>query len=461
MKTSVFSILSLAVFCLCLNVSCSENSRTSQPGAAGTQNNPPTTGGSYVDGTTDGNGGNGVDGKMYESYIVNPIELPAFKNVILDQLKIFEAILPRSGPDAYTDEDILRQRERAKKIFLGKTWYIAPISLKSLNKKSIGVEFSQENTEQLAIQTEHEVWINADAFNKMTEKEQATLIVHELTMTFYLNAQKGDRDFCKMFDAPDASCGDITDNKPRKEKLDQTDYQKIRAATNFFMSMTKDTKYSDIMALSTSFRPLTEEQQESNDFDSEQPTPDWDKQKVQPFVVITALKAATVAKQLDGPCTVGGTKKQCTFEVSQTDGNSLTITVTDANSKEVLRTATIPIGQDPIYFEKLKRKSAPSTKYFSFSIRSGLPPVESADTSETYSIDVLVSDWENAPSSTSDVVGLALSKTIWTTTKSIRSSDHQPCRDMMGITTAENQILLGTASTFKTLLGKSGSNSCD
>jgi hypothetical protein len=458
MKTSVFSILSLAVFCLCLNVSCSENSRSSQPGAAGNQTNPPTAGGSYVDGTTDGNGGNGVDGRMYESYIVDPTELPAFKNVILDQLKIFEAILPRSGPDAYTDEDILRQREKAKLLFLGKTWYIAPISLKSLNKKSIGVEFSQENTEQLAIQTEQEVWINAEAFNKMTEKDQATLIVHELTMTFYLNAQKGNRDFCKMFGAPDSNCADIPDNKPRKEKLDQTDYQKIRAATNFFMSITKDTKYSDITALSASFRPLTEEEQEANDFNTESATKDWEKQKVQPFVVITALKAATVAKQLDGPCTVGGTKKQCSFEVSQTDGNSLTITITDANSKEVLGNATIPIGKDPIYFEKLKRKSAPSTKYFSFSIRSGLPTDE---TSETYSVDVLVSDWENAPSNTSNVVGLALNKTIWTTTKSVRSSDNQPCRDMMGITTRENQILLGISSTFKVLVNKSGSNSCD
>jgi hypothetical protein len=130
----------------------------------------------FIDGTSDSGGGNGIENKAYEAYIVKPENLPAYKNIVAPKLKKILALSPIGA-------------EKALPLFqrwvLYKTWYIAPVSLGTISKEVIGVSFSKDNTEQLAIQTKRSIWMNSTRFHQMSQDDQATLIIHEMVMSLY------------------------------------------------------------------------------------------------------------------------------------------------------------------------------------------------------------------------------------------------------------------------------------
>lgn len=193
-----------------------------------------------IEGTTDGGGGNAIDNRMLESYIVKPEELTASKVHLGTKIaKIF-------GQD---------QEPSGNAVFRFKTWYLVPTSLKNISKKALGIEFTEDQTQQVAIQTKDEVWIDANLFNKMTTEEQAKLILHEALMTFYMTKFMTLKELCDRNEkAGYPSCNmtpgqykAIEDSfKPEKERpLEAQDYNAIRTMTSWLWESNSNLNKSD------------------------------------------------------------------------------------------------------------------------------------------------------------------------------------------------------------------------
>lgn len=67
-----------------------------------------------------------------------------------------------------------------RRVFTDKAWYLGPENAEVLPSGKIGVSF--KTTQQLAIQSKHEVWIARDSFARLTSAEKARLVVHEMLM---------------------------------------------------------------------------------------------------------------------------------------------------------------------------------------------------------------------------------------------------------------------------------------
>lgn len=184
-----------------------------------------------VDGTSDSGGGNGIENKAYEAYIVKPENLPAYKTYIEPKMQQIRSLMPKEADPKILDRWLLY-----------KTWYLAPVELKTISKEIIGVSFASDKTEQLAIQTRKSVWLDSVKFNKMTMQDQATLMIHEMVMSLYYLKNKSWEDVCKEKIFFSAQCTqqaiDIyNDIFPGEEPrpFDHTDYENIRAVTGIFM----------------------------------------------------------------------------------------------------------------------------------------------------------------------------------------------------------------------------------
>lgn len=215
-------LIALALFVSTFLMSCTNSS--SSPG-------PKIT----VDGTSDSGGGNGIENKVYEAYIVKPENLNAFKNYIEPKFKQILSALPNGG-----------KRDLLIRWLLYKTWYIAPVELKTISKEVIGVSFSNDQTEQLAIQTRKSVWIDSRKFNQMSQQDQALLIIHEMTMSLYYLKFKSWKEVCTeklmYIHTQLKSCSDIDElnllnslfpgSEPKP--FDSIDYENIRTVAGIF-----------------------------------------------------------------------------------------------------------------------------------------------------------------------------------------------------------------------------------
>jgi hypothetical protein len=123
-------------------------------------------------GTSDSGGGTGVDGKVFESYIVDPTELPAYKQFVAPLLKNIKT----ERPDGTQFDQVIKI----------KTWYIAPVDLEKINKDILGISFVKSDTQQIARQTMKEVWIDKHLYDQMAPQEQGQLLLHEFVMNIYL-----------------------------------------------------------------------------------------------------------------------------------------------------------------------------------------------------------------------------------------------------------------------------------
>lgn len=198
---------------------------------------------SPVNGTSDTGGGNGIENKAYEAYIVQTDQLPAYKALIEPKIKSILAMSPK-GDQALP---IL------KKWLLYKTWYIAPVALNTISKDVIGISFSKDQTEQLALQTKKSIWINSHRFNQMTLQDQATLIIHEMVMSLYYLKYKSWEDICTEKIYPDFKCDPTqldlmnelfpgTDPTP----FNSDDYENIRTVTGVFLGSFPFRSYEEL-----------------------------------------------------------------------------------------------------------------------------------------------------------------------------------------------------------------------
>jgi hypothetical protein len=189
-------------------------------------------------GPGDGGGGNGYDNKLYESDIIDPTQLPAHSEKlapVVDRLNTLFASEKASEPLFWSI------------MFRYKTWYLVAKEFKSLPKETLGVHFLSGESQQIAFQTDREVWISSLSFNKMTKVAQAELLMHELVMSIYLLKYEKFSDLCKIQNrimGQNKKCDvDLDTYLPPQDKapLNKEDYANIRAATHYLLHLPSST----------------------------------------------------------------------------------------------------------------------------------------------------------------------------------------------------------------------------
>lgn len=191
-----------------------------------------------AEGTSTSGGGTGLDGKVFESYIVTPSDLPAYTQYLKPLFENLKA--EKTGGETHFDI-----------IFKIKTWYIAPIELDKISKDLLGVSFIKSNTQQIARQTMKEVWIDKRVYDGMSLYNQSELLMHEFVMSLYLMKFIKMSDFCKISSTigngkNNDSCAhhqsDLLDKAMPSEEahpLDDQDNANIRFVTGWLMQNAK------------------------------------------------------------------------------------------------------------------------------------------------------------------------------------------------------------------------------
>lgn len=205
-------------------------------------------------GTTDGVGGNGIDGKLYEDYIFHPEKEPAFVSVLRPKMKALAKVLNLLG-----SADSALDLSKLNEVFIDslwrmKTWYLIPSGLKVLPNETVGAAFLSQDQEQYALQDKFGVWIDKKAYNKMDERAKARLLLHEWVASLYIMKRVyTHKEMCRyvmgvfagiptvrdQMGIEKASCLDAPD-EPLSEngpKLIPDDYAHIRAVTNHIFNL--------------------------------------------------------------------------------------------------------------------------------------------------------------------------------------------------------------------------------
>lgn len=180
----------------------------------------------------DRGGANGYEGRPLESYIKDPKALPAYKNFV-------KKIQDQVGVDYLSSyiEYVLSQ----------KTWYFVNDLKHTLPSEKIGAAVQ---TEQIALQDFETVWIDNGQFNapKMSEIEQAKVILHEVLMGIKLLRFQSKQEQCQAVAASPSSwrCENLpTTRVGSPSQLTPTDYNEIRQTVVDLLTLTKDLPYGD------------------------------------------------------------------------------------------------------------------------------------------------------------------------------------------------------------------------
>ncbi|MBX2987560.1 MAG: hypothetical protein KF802_06655 [Bdellovibrionaceae bacterium] len=139
----------------------------------GTESLPAPRSGGGNGGPTGGNGGsdptgggNGVNNRPLESFMVDIRKDEAFKRFVLPLILKMADLYPRLSSDIY---HIARERR----------WFVLPVALDRLPSQRLGTAFA---TDQMAVQTLGEIWIDQRLYEKMEIEDRGMLILHELLM---------------------------------------------------------------------------------------------------------------------------------------------------------------------------------------------------------------------------------------------------------------------------------------
>lgn len=160
-------------------------------GQAGPQPVQPGAGAPGMAGTSDTGGCSGADGdaKCFDSYIVDPTkQLPAYLTHVAPMLAKIKQ------PDGQPHGSGLEMWLTAK------TWYVAPVDLASIEKKSLGVGFIRSGTRSIGIQTRRAIWFDKRIWDTMSASDQGDAIVHELVMANFISRFSSIPEILRMFE---------------------------------------------------------------------------------------------------------------------------------------------------------------------------------------------------------------------------------------------------------------------
>lgn len=199
-------------------------------------------------------GGNGSKNKVYESNIASLVKLPAYVKRVQPLMEKFDKLM-----NELSRNDSKSTFSYSEFLIKMKLWYFAEDTLKSIDKETLGIVFSEGKTQQIALNKKREIWIDNKIFEKMKEEHQADLIVHEIVMNLYFLKYYSFYDICILsremgiYDQQDEnnlSCDQVKDvqyfNSKEPMALNEDDYQNIRRVTDWFLKELKAAKANDL-----------------------------------------------------------------------------------------------------------------------------------------------------------------------------------------------------------------------
>lgn len=251
MKLKTIMMLSSA-FMLTIIVSCQKNERKTRF-VGGTNPSQSSDKNNMANGTSDSGGCNGFDNKCSDKFIVDPTQLEAYKTYIQPIFEKFDNEVAQLDSESSRKNKGNIRSKFLSNIAKLKTWYIAPVDLKKINKDVLGFSNIANDSQQIAIQTNQAIWIDKKVFEVMSPQDQANMISHEIVMMMYLLKYRTISEICEQAKAKvdfDAKCSsedpniDIDKWLPREEpkSLDANDNEIIRSINFWFM--TEGTKLS-------------------------------------------------------------------------------------------------------------------------------------------------------------------------------------------------------------------------
>ena len=186
-------------------------------------------------GPGDGGGGDTCNGKLIESYKLDIRTLPEYKKHITP---LINRISPLQKNEKYfAFRDLISPTN--------KTWYLIDCKLDILAKHRKGLYL---DTDQTAIQTKKEIFIDAKQFQNLNTDNKAKLLLHELLMGVYMTNEFSYADICNLNEAK-AKCINsrlyTSENSFMPESsspervlpaLTENDHQNIRALTAWLWS---------------------------------------------------------------------------------------------------------------------------------------------------------------------------------------------------------------------------------
>ncbi len=138
-----------------------------------------------VQGPGDGGGGDTCNGKLIESYKLDIRTLPEYKKHIAP---LINKISPLQKNEKYfTFRDLISSTN--------KTWYLIDCKLDILAKHRKGLYL---DTDQTALQTKKEIFIDAKQYQKLNTENKAKLLLHELLMGVYMTNEFSFSDICNL-----------------------------------------------------------------------------------------------------------------------------------------------------------------------------------------------------------------------------------------------------------------------
>jgi hypothetical protein len=223
------------------------------PQAGNSPNTGPTPGGG------DPAGGNGLCGKPVESYSTDITQLEEYKTVLQPIGEKIKELQEKATKESGGSSSNLAEKDFFKTISRLRTWYIACIDLSAIEKEKIGMGFSKDPVEQLALQTESEIFIDGRKWDKMKVEERGHLLLHELMMSYYMFRFQDFREICGINEDGCAAQLNVLMNddselakafEPEdRRSLAPLDYSNIRGATSFlknnFQSLKSDKHFKD------------------------------------------------------------------------------------------------------------------------------------------------------------------------------------------------------------------------
>jgi hypothetical protein len=224
----------LLVISACLFwAACAQNGRSSNTGSAGGQaagapgqraGNPPL----QSQGTVDGGGGAGINGKPIESFqqkLMDKSVFPEFEDYILPVLKDVARIYPPPNSIDYFGSI-------AGHLIKNRSWYLVPIELKQIPNAKMGIPFS---TDQWAYQTAGSIWISSLHYTG-NAKDKATILLHEILVGIKILRHLSDHEQCLAMRGEEEPCA-RQDREPfhKEIKLTTQDYDQVRSVATWLL----------------------------------------------------------------------------------------------------------------------------------------------------------------------------------------------------------------------------------
>lgn len=222
---SIKSWASLALTLSLFLPACAQNGRSDGHALPAQATSSPASPAPAREGTVDGGGGAGIDGKPIESFerkLRDKAVFPEFEQFIEPILADVAKLYPNQDFFNLIVEHLISRR----------TWYVMPVELHKIGSENMGIPLSAD---QWAFQTTGAVWISSLHYTG-ANIDKARILMHEILVGIKFLRHLSDFEQCQAIYGRDfPSTCDRRDREPlyKEVKLNARDYDDVRAVTNW------------------------------------------------------------------------------------------------------------------------------------------------------------------------------------------------------------------------------------